>query len=349
MGKKQERAHDKPRNMSAILPTDPNAKIISRDIVTGDEKGYTDAEKASRAANIAAASMKRTFLDKPRQLYGLHWRTAGNPFWQPPSGFIFDPTAIVVTITGYVRAVKWPYDPHGADTYRVYESAGEAAKLLNVDAHSLRENIDKPHPYGGYVWTSVPDHSAGAFSDNWVMPADYVLPVRDASASVPHTIVINDTKPKLFVGAMNRKGRSNGCVISRDLVTGQETVYRSMEAVKNELDINAHTLANTLLDKPRQAFGRHWRTEYATRFWNPPAYFKYNPASYANKTSGYIMTTDASGNKTIYEGVSEAAELSDVSLSGVKTGLKTGKCRGLTWTRLTEDDVQFWTPCLQVD
>lgn len=337
---------------AALSPTDPKVKIISRDIITGDEKGYSSVEKASRAADIAAAGLKRSFIDKPRQHHGLYWRTVGMPYWRPPSGFVFVPTSTVVTLTGYIRAVK-----ESSDEFHIYESAAQAADILGLTPRTVRENIDKQYPYGGFIWFSVPENLSGLYSNQGDLPADYVGPIK----VLPSTIKVDEPKPVTpvpattaaiaprTVGINKTKGSSKGYVISRDLVTGQETVYRSMEAVKNELDINAHTLANTLLDKPRQAFGRHWRTEHATRFWNPPAYFKYNPASYANKTSGYIMATDASGNKTIYEGVSEAVDLSDVSLSGVKSGLKTGTCRGLTWTRLTEDDVQFWSPCLQVD
>ena len=60
------------------------------------------------------------------------------------------------------------------------------------------------------------------------------------------------------------------------------------------------------------------------------------------------MSTDNHGNKTLYESISEAHTVGNISLSGIKMSIKEGaRHNGLLWTRVDDADVQFWAPVAQ--
>jgi hypothetical protein len=325
----------------------PKSLVIGRNILTGAQTAYSSIEKAAKVAMITRSAFDRSYLNKKRQIRGIHWRSTGDPYWRPPSRFVFDPTATVVTTLGYIKAV----DIGTGDT-TIYESSSEAAKILGISAESIRHVIDIDNAYSGFIWSTLDDVATGTFSmTDDDIPAGYVAPVAVTSLPTPPfaaTTPIVTTLAATPVAATTAstyktRGHSKGSIIARDIATGDETVFRSMEAAKNQYDMSGHTLADTLLDKPRQAFGKHWRSQDATHFWNPPAYFKYNPTSFVKKTGGYIMSTDGSGNKTMYESISEAHEVGKVSLSGIKKSIKEGTAHnGLMWTKVDDADVQFW-------
>ena len=321
--------------------TQPKSVVIGRNILTGAQTAYSSIEKAAKVAMITRSAFDRSYLNKKRQIHGINWRSTGEPYWRPPSRFVFDPTATVVTPLGYIKAVEI-----GTGDTTIYESSSEAAKILGISAESIRHVIDIDNAYGGFIWSTLDDVETGTFTmTDDDIPVGYVAPV--AVASLPPPLFAATTPTANVVSTLastyKTRGHSKGSIIARDIATGDETVFRSMEAAKNQYDMSGHTLADTLLDKPRQAFGKHWRSHDATRFWNPPAYFKFNPTSFVKKTGGYIMSTDGSGNKTMYESISEAHEVGNISLSGIKKSIKEGTAHnGLVWTKVDDADVQFW-------
>jgi hypothetical protein len=108
-------------------------------------------------------------------------------------------------------------------------------------------------------------------------------------------------------------------------------------------------LAEKFLDKPRQAYGKHWRSITAPLYWNPPKFFKYNPRSFVMKTGGYIIATsvkDGVTSKTMYESQEEACNLENIQGWGITQYLGgVQEYQDRTWRSATTAEYEVYASC----
>jgi hypothetical protein len=294
--------------------------VISRDIVTGEEVLYDSTQSVANALALTEGTFKRTFLDKPRQLFGRHWRYEGNPFWRPPSGFVFDNTSYVKNRYMYITATNYMHNTS------VYENATEASKILFTLPQNIQRAVSRVGLFGGYRWDLL--YGDGSWSNQGPLAEDYVAP------KVPHSHGFTELENHMTF-------------IARDLVTGDETIFHTMKAVRKQFSITTLAMIE-LLNSPRHAFGKQWRTIHAHRYWTPPALFRYNPRIIAKHWGGYILATDANGNKTVYETAAEAHRIDGIPVSRIKKSIAEKRpIKGVTWTTISEwDDLTcIWAEC----
>jgi hypothetical protein len=301
-------------------------KVISRDIITGEEVTYSSAEKAANAAGYTPAALRRSFIDKPRQLRGKHWRSAGMPHWIPMDGLCFNPEYIEKKSDRYIKAVN----ENDSDDVRVYESVVAAAIFSNIEPRTLNSFVNHNLPYKGYFWTDIPIQEWGTWSRD-----DNGQPVNITSKVIPRTAELADT---------GKDGRCNGRIISRDLQTGEETVHDSVSRAAACEDMSSHALRDNFLDKARHVRGKHYRSWDAKKYWQPPAYFRYNPSSFEKKTGGYVISEDKDGNKSLYESAKVACDLENLTQGSLKSyiGHPEKELQGKTWRKALDPEVETW-------
>jgi hypothetical protein len=299
--------------------------VIGRDLITGAEVEYANAEQAANACGISPAALRRTFVDHRAQLQGKHWRTKGMPFWVPPDGFVFDPEH-------YERSHGKPVRATSESEVRIFESRIAAAKILRYNRpRMLGDYVGTRRPFLGYVWTDVTISEYGT----WSLPEDDPNTSTSTSTSIPTRVILDDS---------GINGRCNGKVIARDLTTGVEVIYDSATRAAAFNNICKHSLESNFIDKPRHVRGKHFRSFTATRYWSPPAYFKFDASSFEKKSNGPVVATDEMGEITVlYESVKVAAQLEGAKRWSVQQYLNSGKpCRGRIWRSATAEEYDTW-------
>ena len=131
-------------------------------------------------------------------------------------------------------------------------------------------------------------------------------------------------------------GRSKGKIISRDLKTGEEVIYNN----KNKCPIDSNLLKKSLLDKPKQAYGKHWRT-FGKPYWIPPQSLVYDDNTYES-SKGYIRSYNAqTGEIRIYESTVSASKFLGVSRRRINTLILENRTdeNGLSWSRLPNNNI----------
>lgn len=308
-----------------------HGNVISRDLMTGAEVTYANAEQAALSTGICASAMRRSFVNQASQLYGRHWRNAGTPFWNPPMGFVYDPSTYIACRTTPVRATS-------AAEVCVYESQAAACKVLRLTSpRNLSDYIRSGRVYLGFIWTEVLDTRTdyGTWSNKEVADP---LPV-------PTPVVTEDT------GA---NGSCHGKIIARNIATGQDITYKCLAKAAGSNGICAHALKGNL-NQPRQVRGQVFRTFTATRVWTPPPYFRFNATTFEKKTNGFVISTSVNGGeKLMYESAKAAAELLNIKLWRVQQYINYGKVQcGVVWRSAVEADWNFWTqlptPCVSAE
>ena len=303
-----------------------NGPVIARDIVTGIETTYPNLAHGARAnVGFSAKCISKTFLDKPRQYGGFHWRTPNTHFWIPPSGFTFDPEIHeIVTVDRYIKSTNV------ADgTVQIYESITAGGRFNSIAARTLSDHIDDNVPFEGKIWTSLSIGSCGHM----------VSSSEGIDSPVIHVVKAD----KSF------SGRSNGQIIMRNLLTGDETTYTSQAKAAAYNNLTPHTLRDTYIDKPYQAYGKHFRTTLATKAWVPPTYYKYDATAFYKKAhlkdDGYIVSTLLDGtDKIMYDCRKAASQIENIHISSITQFVNTGKPSGnRVWRYATPDEYETWT------
>jgi hypothetical protein len=107
--------------------------------------------QASRATGIDAQPFKNTYLDKPRQLMGRHWRRLGQKYWQPVKQFECDTENLETAAANYIMAR--PLDD--TTDFKIYESRNAAKKRLQLVAgdRQLDNAINKGTEFQGCMWS----------------------------------------------------------------------------------------------------------------------------------------------------------------------------------------------------
>ena len=179
-----------------------NGKIISRDLVTGNEVPYGSVQEAGDSIGYTARSMQDFVVNAPRHLAGKIWRTPGSPYWMPPQGLQMDITERTGVIN-YVRST----DSEG--NKKVYDNPTIAARATMCIARPLQDAIRSGKKIGGLFWAKVPKEETQLFSDSPVDTSSHVT---------------------LITLPQSADGRSRGKVIQTDILTGEEVVHNSASA-----------------------------------------------------------------------------------------------------------------------
>lgn len=299
--------------------------VYSHDLVTGEEKRYESAERAALDCGMSGASFRRTVLGKMRQVGGRSWRKDGMPVWVPPKGFCFDDNFDPQSTSGFILAVA-----DDGTTRKVFESITAAARIMGLERRKLSDIVTSGRVFAGYAWSELPQHAWGTWVD-------------DPSAATPIPNAAVDSSVN---------GRCNGRIIARVLATGQDTVYESLNKAAAVHKLSPHTLREQLLDKPRQAFGKCFRSFTATECWAPPENLVYDATTYVTKTSGYVKSiNEATGEIRIYESVRAACNLMGANTKTwtIQQYMNTGKaCHGLKWFSATELDYVIMQPVTSI-
>ena len=294
-------------------------RIISRDIITGEECIHANCEQAAYSCEFTPAALRRTYLDKARQLKGKHWRSEGKPYWIPPNGFHFEPDNVESSTRGYVKAV----DTNG--NIHVYDSITAAAKILDLNRRSLSDFVDQNKVYKGFIWSFLPASEWGTWSNN----------ISNNVTNITQEIV-----PET-----GTNGRCKGKIIARNLETGEETIYDSVTRAGALNLMSPHALTNSFIDKPRIARGKHFRSFISTQYWSPPTYFRYNPTEFESKTTGYVISIaeNDENDKVMYESIKSAHELDGIQLWGIQQYLDSGKpYKGRIWNRIAPEVIDSY-------
>jgi hypothetical protein len=301
--------------------------VIGRDLRTGEDLRYASAERAANACGMTAASFRRSVMNRRRQLNGCHWRSEGLAIWVPPTGFCYD-GQFDSQSTNLMFVVADKAQGSSGDTEnqrKIFESITAAARIMNLDRRKLSDIVAHQREYGGYVWSTLDMEKCGTM-------------IEDADAPVPVPNAALDAGISL---------RCAGRVIARDLATGAEKVYDSVTRAAAMSGMSALTMREQLLDKPRQGFGRVFRSFVSTTRWEPPENLVFDPKKYV-KTSGYVKSVDKDGNVKLYESIWEATSILGLHKSAVQQCIDTGKVSsklGLLWYRAEEKDFMNMVPC----
>jgi hypothetical protein len=291
--------------------------VIGRDLVTGADITFSSCEQAAYSCGITPAAMRRTILNKPRQLKGRHWYTPGKPHWSPPTGLVYDPEIFETSTKGYIKAFN-------DNETRIYESITSAARYLDINRRSLTDFVGNVKYFHGFLWTELPFTQWGTWYTDEQEP-----PKSSTVVSVVSNNGIN--------------GRCNGKIISRDLVTGNEVIYESNSKAAASHGMSPHALRN-YIDKPRHAFGKHFRSFNATRYWTPPINFKYNAETCEIKSNGYIISIDETGKQILYESVNAAVKIENIPKWTITQFKDTGKTHDhRTWKTAALEDYDIFT------
>ena len=327
-----------------------DGKVISRDILTGEEKVYGSAEQAAYAAGYTPSAFKRTVLNARRQMAGKTWRSEGNPFWIPMKGLVFETNRREVSVR-YIKAENITIP----DDVKVYESITTAARIMDINRKTLTDHILKRkglnNIYKGYRWSMLLDQDYGSWSNQVIL----------ASASLPAVTALTteekegqDDEEEEEDG---QNGRCNGKVIARNLKTGKEIVFPSTTKAGGKLNISAGSLRDNYINKPRQVRGYQVRTFKAKTRWQPPDYFLYDDTSFEAKSNGYIIA-EKDGVREMYESIIAAVKLmikNGVIGEGDENGARAGISRSMNypdkkyaeriWRAATKEESDVFVAC----
>jgi hypothetical protein len=322
----------KPVLTNSVKPAPaPEKRIISRDLTTGkDEEPYRNFTRACNAAGISPGSMRKSYLDKARQLKGKHWRTEGEKTWQPSELLCYD-TQVDTSQAQYIMSV---HEETGKKT--IYESSNAAWMLLSTAksplmeptrgaAQSLRNAVQKNRSFIDCEWSTIKDIKiCGEFHDA----------AEEFEARPPCVTVDPDD---------GQSGRCNGRILGYDLKEQRDHEYTSIHHAAQELDISSATI-QCRLNCPRQAKGKVFRNYKSDKLWVPSEKYRFDAESKPEKVSAkYVVSVkDDDTINGLYEGGPSAKRLEkypEGDRFDMFMGKKGKKCgKGFTWRYATEEE-----------
>jgi len=129
-----------------------NGKIIARNLKSGEDTIYVSANKASAYLDISLHAMRETFVDKPRQAKGFHFRSFdAKQMWNPPDYLIYDDTGVTKKTKGYVIHE----DDNGNKA--MYESIKSAGIFTDTKQDNISYCI--AHRRGGWRMAEEPEYN----------------------------------------------------------------------------------------------------------------------------------------------------------------------------------------------
>ena len=311
-----------------------SGEVVSRDLVTGGEIVFASVEKAANSVNFTPRSLRRTYLNKARQLRGKHWRTRGMPYWIPPKGYLYDPDTVDKNFIIYIQAVNTEDDKD----VRIYGSCESAADMLQLDRRTLNTHVHNNGVFGGFRWSFLPTEQSGQWSNGARVSTETIGSEIEAEEAADEVEASGEEEV-----ASGKDGRCDGKVIARNLRTGEEVTYRSINAAGQIIGVCARSLSKSFLNQAKQVKGIHLRSYDSKRYWQPPANFRYDPETWQKKSGGYIVSESVDGERCLYESVTAAADMGVIErwrLQDIKD--KGTEWEGRVWRSATPDEVETW-------
>jgi hypothetical protein len=152
-----------------------STKFIARNILTGEEIVFHSYADAKQISGLGPHSLPDNYLNKPIQSRGHTYRECGNPYWEPPQNFKFDPESKPSSHKIFCKSV---HKRSKEVTY--YNSVKEASEFLGIckesDSKAKKETTRRTlnrsinggkithETIGEYDWSKV--DSCG----HWVYP-----------------------------------------------------------------------------------------------------------------------------------------------------------------------------------
>jgi hypothetical protein len=322
-------------------------KVVSRNIVTGEERIYKDAADIANSLGIDILVFKRHLVNKRRQFKGNTYRILGTDYWVPPPNFVYDAKSDSFTVSDLILA-------YNGKEEHIFESPKNAADYLNCSHHNITGVLDKFLKYAEFYWKTVHLTEACTFEKSVIVP-DTTLTKEDVPPTpvlVQTNTVIRNAPPMPARPPRKRipvVESDDDKIIERDLQTGEEVTYANAKVAARTHHMECEILEKSFIDKPRQAFGRHFRKFTTKRYWKPPAYFKYDRTSYVQKMASYIMATREENGITIkemYEGKKAAATYLHIKDWGLNYYEDTEKLyENRLWRKATKEEYEVFVAC----
>lgn len=300
--------------------------VIARNVDSGEQVLFPNRQSAASDAGIMANALKVTYVDKPRQLKGIHYRTAGHKLWKPSPLLQFDRTVVETAAANYITAA----DANG-NVQEVYESRNAAAKLLGLSSGQvvqLGAAIRERSSFRGRVWREAdePD-TCGTWHDD-DMDDHSQLPRGWATA-----------RP------IGESGRCAGFVIAYSLADDVDIEYTSFSKAALANGLHPTTVQNRL-GRPRQAKGLVFRKFGDSRRWSPMEQFWHDPAVVEKLSAVYIISEGAAGDVVnMYEGAPSAARDHGDGFDYKEVTKCLGKgtmYKGLTWRKALPSEYETY-------
>jgi hypothetical protein len=302
-----------------VARIDPKKFLISRDLITGVEIEYKNINLAAKSAKISPTSLKRTFVDKPRQCNGCHWRSIGKKYWVPPENFLYNKDGFEINTKGYICGIK------GGICY-IFESMTSASNILNINRRTLSSFINTEKKFNDYLWSDLPVTEWGTWH------------------KITEKIVLKETEP---VGIIDKEknSRCNGQIIRRNLKTGEETVYKSKNKAALHNGTHGTNLFDNYVDKPRIFHGMSFRTFDSKTFWNPPQYLEFDFSQVYGPKCTFVTCTFPNGTIKMYPSISVAAEIESLPKGSISGVLDTDrKYKDCIWKKAFESEYSVFSP-----
>ena len=262
-------------------------QIITYNLATGKECPFANLAIATKKYGIGdqIKVIERTRLGQPRQALGMQWRRGNDSHpWVPPEGFTYFTDSILRNDLKYVAAVH-----HVSGKQRVYESAECAAQLIpGVDARALRDHCKAGSVYCNRTWRYLT-----------------LKEIANSGAQTQSTNVHPVTRADIV---------SVGNIISRDIVTGQECMFISVQEAESQLRISCSAIER-VLNEPRQVGGKAFRTADAAQRWEPHPLLYFD----ANEKKGGVSIVSFNPSKPdevtgVFESYKTAAEKVEIAI-----------------------------------
>ena len=130
-------------------------------------------------------------------------------------------------------------------------------------------------------------------------------------------------------------------IISRDIITGEEFMYRNSELAANSCDFSSTSLRRSYIDKARQFKGRHWRS-IGKQYWIPPKGFHFD-INHIEPTIKYISATEVSGEVHVYESLIAAAKILKLEKKDISNYIdKKEYFKGYLWSNIQVNEWGTW-------
>ena len=144
--------------------------------------------------------------------------------------------------------------------------------------------------------------------------------------------------------ALTNQSSKRGLIIGRNLLTGEEIVFDDHKAASIACGSSDAGFTRTVLNKPRQLRGYHWRN-VNSRFWIPPTSYVFDPTRIDLTTFNTIVVATNGADVRHYESISTAAN----QLKAVQTHLSrcvntsSAVCNGFVWTSQHVHEFGTWS------
>lgn len=292
-------------------------KIIGRDLKTGIDTIFDSITDVCLYYKCSRVAFTKTYLDKPYQYRGKHWRRRGNKIWLGIKNLIYNEMeSYNFYESGYVKALDTINQ-----TYTIYEGYQSAQKYTKIHPYTIRLHVKNKAPYKNILWSILPFSEYGKWIDDTMNEIESVIKIENTS----------DT--------LKKNSTHYGKIIALNLKTNEEFIYDSLKQFSNIVDVSSVTLLSSFVNKPRQVKGYHIRFENNGLKWTPPSNLIYDDKTFQRLKSLYIVSINSidETDQKIYESQTSACKILNFKEHSLKYPLKYGSIfHNCYWKYVTE-------------